>query len=111
METITLRPITDENREAVLALSVREDQPFVASNKTSLRQYEETEEEAPGVAPYCFMKKLSALSTARPKYAFQPIVPDPRESGTYYKELYTGAAQALGSQARLFVYDHGATIY
>ena len=50
METITLRPITDENREAVLALSVREDQPFVATNKTSLRQYEETEEEAPGVA-------------------------------------------------------------
>lgn len=32
METITLRPITDENREAVLALTVRDDQPFVAPN-------------------------------------------------------------------------------
>ena len=47
---IKLEPINDQNREAVLALSVREDQPFVASNKTSLRQYEETEAEAPGVA-------------------------------------------------------------
>ena len=47
---IKLVPVNDENREAILALSVREDQPFVASNKTSLRQYEETEAEAPGVA-------------------------------------------------------------
>ena len=47
---IELRPIDENNREAVLALSVREDQPFVASNKTSLRQYEEAEAEAPGVA-------------------------------------------------------------
>ena len=47
---ITLKTIDDTNREAVLALSVREDQPFVASNKVSLRQYEEAEAEAPGVA-------------------------------------------------------------
>ena len=50
METITLRPITEENRQAVLELSVREDQPFVATNKTSLRQAEETNAELPGVA-------------------------------------------------------------
>ena len=50
METITLRPITDENREAVLALSVREDQPFVATNEVSLRQADETNAEYPGVA-------------------------------------------------------------
>ena len=50
MEKITLRPVTDENREAVLALSVREDQPFVASNKVSLRQADETNAEYPGVA-------------------------------------------------------------
>ena len=50
METITLRPITDENREAVLALSVREDQPFVASNRVSLRQADEANAENPGVA-------------------------------------------------------------
>ena len=47
---ISLRPIDETNREAVLALSVREDQPFVASNKRSLEQYAETEAEAPGVA-------------------------------------------------------------
>ena len=35
---IRLVPVTDENRDAVLALSVREDQPFVALNEVSLRQ-------------------------------------------------------------------------
>ena len=50
METITLRPITDENREAVIALSVREDQPFVATNEYSLREAAETEAKYPGVA-------------------------------------------------------------
>ena len=47
---IKLQPINDENREAVLALSVREDQPFVASNKTSLRQADEANAEQPGAA-------------------------------------------------------------
>ncbi len=36
--TIELKPINDDNRDAVLALSVREDQPFVATNEVSLRQ-------------------------------------------------------------------------
>ena len=45
-----LEPINDNNRDAVLALSVREDQPFVASNKTSLRQADEANAEQPGVA-------------------------------------------------------------
>ena len=49
MET-ELRPIDDANREAVLALSVREDQPFVAPNDVSLRQAAETNEKYPGVA-------------------------------------------------------------
>ena len=48
--SISLRPIDETNREAVLALSVREDQPFVASNRYSLKQYEEAEQEEPGVA-------------------------------------------------------------
>ncbi len=47
---IELRPIDDTNREAVLALSVREDQPFVAPNDVSLRQAAETNEKYPGVA-------------------------------------------------------------
>ena len=49
---IKLEPVNDDNREAVLALSVREDQPFVASNKTSLRQAEETEKEPMTVILY-----------------------------------------------------------
>ena len=47
---IKLEPINDDNREAVLALSVREDQPFVAPNDYSLKQADETNAEYPGVA-------------------------------------------------------------
>ena len=50
METITLRPVTDENREAVIALSVREDQPFVAPNDASLKEAEEANAKTPGYA-------------------------------------------------------------
>ena len=47
---IKLEPINDTNREAVLALTVREDQPFVAPNDVSLRQAGEANAEQPGVA-------------------------------------------------------------
>ena len=47
---IKLEPINENNREAVLALSVREDQPFVATNEVSLRQADEANAEQPGVA-------------------------------------------------------------
>ena len=47
---IKLEPINDNNRNAVLALSVREDQPFVATNEVSLRQADEANAEQPGVA-------------------------------------------------------------
>ncbi len=47
---IKLEPINDDNREAVLALSVREDQPFVAPNDYSLKEAEETNKEHPGAA-------------------------------------------------------------
>ena len=47
---IKLEPINENNRDAVLALSVREDQPFVAKNEASLRQAAETNEEHPGLA-------------------------------------------------------------
>ena len=47
---IKLEPVNDTNRDAVLALSVREDQPFVAPNEASLREADETNEEYPGVA-------------------------------------------------------------
>ena len=47
---IRLEPVNDNNREAVLALTVREDQPFVAPNNVSLRQADEANAEQPGTA-------------------------------------------------------------
>ena len=47
---IKLVPISEENREAVLKLSTREDQPFCAPNVVSLEQAEECNAECPGVA-------------------------------------------------------------
>ena len=35
---IRLEPVNETNREAVLALTVREDQPFVAPNDVSLQE-------------------------------------------------------------------------
>ena len=45
---VILKPIDERNREAVLALSVRDDQPFVADNRRSLEQAAAYEQEAPG---------------------------------------------------------------
>ena len=42
---IKLEPVNDTNRAAVLALTVREDQPFVAPNDVSLRQADEANAE------------------------------------------------------------------
>ena len=47
---IRLMPINDDNRDAVLSLSVREDQPFVAPNDVSLREADEANAEQPGMA-------------------------------------------------------------
>ena len=47
---IKLESVNDNNREAVLALSVREDQPFVEPNDVSLRQADEANAEQPGIA-------------------------------------------------------------
>jgi len=47
---IKLEPVNDNNKDAVLALSVREDQPFVATNETSLREAAEANKERPGTA-------------------------------------------------------------
>ncbi len=47
---IKLEPVNDSNREAVLALSVREDQHFVAPNNVSLRQAAEANAGQPGLA-------------------------------------------------------------
>ena len=47
---IKLEPINDTNRETVLALTVREDQPFVAQNDYSLSEADEANAKAPGTA-------------------------------------------------------------
>ena len=75
---INLIPVDDDNREAVLALSVREDQPFVAPNDVSLRQAEEANAEAPGTArPFaiCADGKLVGFCM----FAFSPEARDPED--------------------------------
>ncbi len=57
------------------------------------------------------MKKLSSMDSVKPKYAFSTNTGDPWDSGTYYRDIYTEAADALGAQARLFTYDHGTIIF
>ena len=47
---IRLEPVNDTNREAVLALTVREDQLFVAPNDYSLSEADEANANAPGTA-------------------------------------------------------------
>lgn len=46
---VTLRPVDNGNRDAILALSVRDDQPFVAPNDVSLEQAAESNDDHPGV--------------------------------------------------------------
>ena len=74
--TIKLEPVNDKNREAVLALSVREDQPFVAPNDVSLRQAEETNAKAPGVArPFAIYADEKPVGFCM--FAFAPEAEDP----------------------------------
>ena len=75
---VELRPIDESNREAVLKLTVREDQPFVASNQTSLRQAEEANAEQPGVA-----RPFAICTGGRPvgfcMFAFDPEAEHPED--------------------------------
>ena len=60
--------------------------------------------------PYCFMKKLSAYGSLKPKYSFNPDQADPWENGTYFQEMYVQAAKAVTEHCKEFVYDHGVNI-
>ena len=76
--TIRLRPVNDENREAVLALSVREDQPFVAPNDLSLKQAEEVNEEHPGCArPFGIYADGKLVGFCM--FSFAPELEDPED--------------------------------
>ena len=76
--SITLEPINDNNRDAVLALSVREDQPFVAPNDVSLRQAEEANAEDPGTArPFAIYADDRLVGFCM--FAFAPEARDPED--------------------------------
>lgn len=81
-------------------------QAFAQSGLETYVNFKEGKDES----PYCFMKKLSCLSSAKAAFSFNPSMDDPWAAGTYLKDLYESAARSLGAQCRLFVYDHGATI-
>ncbi|MBR5428008.1 MAG: GNAT family N-acetyltransferase [Clostridia bacterium] len=73
---IKLIPVNDDNRDAVLALSVREDQPFVAPNDVSLRQADETNAEQPGAArPFAIYADDKLVGFCM--FAFDPGAEDP----------------------------------
>ena len=111
--TIRLIPVNDENREAVLALSVREDQPFVAPNDVSLRQAEETNAEAPGVArPFVIYADEKLVGFCM--FAFYPEAEDPDDRYWLWRFMIDKNEQdkgygraALGEIIRYFK-DNGA---
>ena len=78
---IRLEPVNDQNREAVLALSVREDQPFVAPNDVSLRQADEANAEQPGYArPFAIYADERLVGFCM--FAFDPEAEEPAGSGS-----------------------------
>ena len=92
---ITLRPIDDTNREAVLALSVREDQPFVAPNDVSLRQAAETNEERPGVArPFAIFADDQLVGFCM--FAFAPEARDPEDRYWLWRFMIDKSEQDKG---------------
>ena len=110
---IKLEPITDENREAVLALSVREDQPFVAPNDYSLKEAEETNREHPGVArPFAIYADERLVGFCM--FAFDPE--DEDEDGRYWlwrfmidkNEQGKGYGQAALSEIIRYFKENGA---
>ena len=110
---IKLEPVKDDNREAVLALSVRGDQPFVAPNDVSLRQAEETNAEYPGVArPFaiCADNKLVGFCM----FAFAPDAECPEDRYWLWRfmidknEQDKGCGQAALAEIIRYFRDHGA---
>ena len=75
---VILKPIDERNREAVLALSVRDDQPFVADNRRSLEQAAAYEQEAPGSGKPRTSSPLRAVLSRR-----IPNIPFGASGGTF----------------------------
>ena len=92
---IKLIPVTDDNREAVLALSVREDQPFVAPNDVSLQQAEETNEKYPGVArPFGIYAEDTLVGFCM--FAFAPAAEDPEDRYYLWRFMIDKSRQDRG---------------
>ena len=75
---INLVPVQDAIKDAVLALSVRDDQRFVAPNDVSLRQADETNAEQPGVArPFAIYADDALVGFCM--FSFDPEEEDPAD--------------------------------
>ena len=110
---IKLEPVNDNNREAVLALSVREDQPFVAPNDVSLRQADEANAEDPGVArPFAIYADEKLVGFCM--FAFDPEEEDPDDRYWLWRFMIDKSEQGKGyGQAALaeiikYFRDNGA---
>ena len=110
---IKLEPVNDNNREAVLALSVREDQPFVAPNDVSLRQADEANAEYPGVArPFAIYADDKLVGFCM--FAFAPEEEDPDDRYWLWRFMIDKSEQGKGyGQAALaeiikYFRDNGA---
>ena len=100
---ITLRPVDDGNREAVLAMSPGEERPFVAPNDLSLQEAAETEAKAPGVArPFAIYDDETPVGFCM--FAFDPQAADPEDRYYLWRFMIDRACQDKGrGQAALSV--------
>ena len=110
---IKLEPINDNNKEAVLALSVGEDQPFVARNEVSLRQADEANAENPGVArPFAIYADEKLVGFCM--FAFDPGKEEPEDRYWLWRfmidksEQGKGYGQAALAQIIKYFRDNGA---
>ena len=110
---IRLEPVSDKNREAVLKLTVREDQPFVAPNDVSLRQADEANAEDPGVArPFAIYADDKLVGFCM--FALDPEEEDPDDRYWLWRFMIDKSEQGKGyGQAALaeiikYFRDNGA---
>ena len=93
--SIRLEAINEKNREAVLTLSVREDQPFVATNEVSLRQAAETNAEHPGSArPFAIYADDRLVGFCM--FAFAPEARDPEDRYWLWRFMIDKSEQGKG---------------
>ena len=92
---IKLVPVNDANRDAVLALSVREDQPFVAPNDVSLRQAKKANAENPGVArPFAIYANGALVGFCM--FSFAPEEEDPEDRYWLWRFMIDKSEQNKG---------------